>query len=361
MLPNEFHVTLQQAEPMVEDCLDAGLVPILRGSPAMGKSALCAAIANRRNLLLIDERFAGYDPTDMNGFPDLDREKGIAFYFPLATFPLEGDPLPVKTRDAAGNPTSYYDGWLFLADELTSAVPAVQAASYKFFLDRMVGQRKLHPKVQVMAAGNLADDAAIVHDMSTALVSRLINFQIVKSQKEWLEWAKEDGRIHPLITSFIDYRGSDFFYTFNPENPDLPFAAARTWEFASKLIRVMEKKGTAMSSRTAMFAGTVGPGAATALTGFAATWGKLPKLSEILADPENAPLPSEPGAQYALTGAMSEWATADNLPSLIKYFSRLRPDFRVLCFRNINARHQDLKQHPVALQWMADNMDLFLG
>lgn len=124
MLPAEYHVTLKQAQEMVEDCLDANLVPILRGSPALGKSAVGAAVAKKRRLKFLDERFAGYDPTDMNGFPDLDREKGIAKYFPLETFPLEGDPLP---RDPETG--EELEGWLFMADELTSAVGAVQAAS----------------------------------------------------------------------------------------------------------------------------------------------------------------------------------------------------------------------------------------
>lgn len=356
MLPPEYRVTLKVAEAYVHDCLDAGLVPILRGSPALGKSAMAAAVARHRNLKLIDERFAGYDPTDMNGFPDLDREKGIAKYFPLETFPLDDAELPINPET-----NEPYAGWLILADELTSAVGAVQAASYKFFLDRKVGQRSLHPQAHIMAAGNLAEDAAIVHDMSTALISRLINIHVVLSQKEWMDWAISEGNIHSLITSFIDYRGAEFFYTFNPENADIPFAASRTWEFASKLVHVWAKKGTAISSRTALLAGTIGPGAAAALVGFAATWGKLPPLSEILANPEQCRLPSEPGAQYAMTGAIGDWATADNLPKLIKYFSRMRPDLQVLTFRNINGRHADLKTHPDALAWMQDNMELFLG
>lgn len=355
MLSPEFQVTLIQAKPYVEDCLDAGLVPILRGSPALGKSALAASIAKERNLKLIDERFAGYDPTDMNGFPHLDVEKGIAAYFPLGTFPLDDQELPINPET-----NQPYAGWLVLADELTSAPGAVQAASYKLFLDRMVGQRKLHPQVHLMAAGNLDTDNAITHEMSTALISRLINIHVIPSQAEWLDWATKNG-IHSLVTSFIDYQGGDFYYTFDAENPNQPFAASRTWEFVSKLIYTFQKKGVAVSSRTKLIAGTVGEGAAVALTGFAATWGQLPPLSEVLANPESCRLPENPGAQYAMTGAIGDWATADNLPALIKYFSRLRPDMQIVTFRNINNRHQDLKSHPAALQWMTDNMHLYLG
>ncbi|TKW65174.1 MAG: hypothetical protein DI616_15720 [Paracoccus denitrificans] len=355
MLPVEYHVTLNQAKPLVEDCLDAGLVPILRGSPALGKSALAASIAKERNLLLIDERFAGYDPTDMNGFPDLDKDAGIAKYFPLETFPLDDWELPINPET-----NEPYAGWLVLADELTSAVPAVQAASYKLFLDRKVGQRNLHPKAYLMAAGNLDSDNAITHEMSTALISRLINIQVILSQKDWLDWATKNG-IHSLITSFIDYKGAEFFYTFDAENPNQPFAAARTWEFASKLIYTFAKKGVSVSSRVSLLAGTVGAGAAVGLAAFAATWGQLPTLAEIMADPKTCRTPDSPGAQYAMTGALGEWATADNLPKLIEYYSRMRADMQVITLRNINNRHPELKQHPAAIQWMVDNQDKFLG
>lgn len=356
MLPEEYQVTLGQAKPMVEDCLDADLVPILRGSPALGKSALCAAIAKERNLKLIDERFAGYDPTDMNGFPDLDREIGIAKYFPLETFPLEGQELPINPETGAP-----YAGWLVLADELTSAVPAVQAASYKLFLDRMVGQKKLHEKVHLIAAGNLDTDNAVTHEMSTALISRLINIHVVVSQAEWLNWATQGTNIHSLVTSFIDYQGSDYFYTFNAEEPNQPFAASRTWEFTSKLITTFFKKGVNISSRAALLAGTVGPASAAALVGFAATWGKLPTLAAILANPDTCDLPHEPGAQYAMTGAIGDWATAENLPKLITYFNRMRPDLQIVTFRNINNRHPELKAHPAAMDWTVKNAAMFLG
>lgn len=43
---------------------------------------------------------------------------GRADYAPFAHFPIEGDPLPEG-----------YSGWLLFLDELTSALPAIQAAA----------------------------------------------------------------------------------------------------------------------------------------------------------------------------------------------------------------------------------------
>ena len=59
-------VNLKQAGDLVEACLKAKLVPMMTGSPALGKSSLIAQIAAKFNLKLIDLRLAQCDPTDLN-------------------------------------------------------------------------------------------------------------------------------------------------------------------------------------------------------------------------------------------------------------------------------------------------------
>lgn len=59
-------VTLTQAKPIVETLLNSGIVPFLKGSPAIGKSSLAKQIAKEYNLELIDLRLAECDPTDLN-------------------------------------------------------------------------------------------------------------------------------------------------------------------------------------------------------------------------------------------------------------------------------------------------------
>lgn len=63
---NNLSVNLKQAGSMVESCLKAKLVPMMTGSPALGKSSLIAQIADKFNLKLIDLRLAQCDPTDLN-------------------------------------------------------------------------------------------------------------------------------------------------------------------------------------------------------------------------------------------------------------------------------------------------------
>ena len=109
-------VTPSKAIELVSCALRAKLVPMLHGSPGIGKSDIAKNVAKKFNLKLIDIRLAQCDPTDLNGFPKLDGKK--AGYVPMSTFPIEGDSIPEG-----------YAGWLILFDELTSAPRSIQAAA----------------------------------------------------------------------------------------------------------------------------------------------------------------------------------------------------------------------------------------
>ena len=56
---------VEMKEAMV-DVLAAGLVPMVLGSPGIGKSDIIRAIAKQHKLKVIDMRLAQCDPTDIN-------------------------------------------------------------------------------------------------------------------------------------------------------------------------------------------------------------------------------------------------------------------------------------------------------
>ena len=201
-----------QAVSMITSFLKAKLVPLMVGSPGIGKSSIAKQIADQFNLKLIDIRLSQCDVTDLCGFPQIVNNK--ASYVPMDTFPIEGDTVPKG-----------YSGWLLLFDELTSAVPALQSAAYKILLDRMVGLHHLHKHVALMAAGNLETDNAIVQPMSTALQSRLAHLELVVDSKEWVNWATSNGIDH-RITAYINFKPGNL-YTFNPDHTDKTYASPR--------------------------------------------------------------------------------------------------------------------------------------
>lgn len=109
-------VKASQATSAITKAIMANLVPMLVGSPGIGKSSIVHSIAKEHGLEVIDMRLAQCDPTDLLGFPTITGER--AGYRPMETFPIEGDALP------AGR-----NGWLLFLDEFNSSPTGVQAAA----------------------------------------------------------------------------------------------------------------------------------------------------------------------------------------------------------------------------------------
>ena len=59
-------VKISEAKAVIINCIKAKLVPMMVGSPAIGKSSVINQIAEEFNLKVIDLRLAQCDPTDLN-------------------------------------------------------------------------------------------------------------------------------------------------------------------------------------------------------------------------------------------------------------------------------------------------------
>ena len=329
-------VKISQAQSMITGFLKAKLVPLLVGSPGMGKSQIYQQIADTYGLLMIDFRLGTADVTDVNGFPKINDNK--AGYVPMDTFPIEGDPIPEG-----------YNGWLLLFDEITAAVPTLQAAAYKIILDRRVGKYRLHPNVAVCAAGNLESDNAVVHPMSTALQSRLVHIELMVDATEWTNWAATNDVDH-RITDYIKFMPNNLF-TFSPDHTDKTYACPRTWEFANRVLKVTEEDS---KDRLPMLAGTIGEGVAREFLGFMKIYKDLPTPAEIANDPERIKVPLEPSVLFALTGTISHHAKNDpSFSQVMKYVGRLPVEFQVVTLRETVRRNPKMMAHPAVQKWVS--------
>jgi len=318
--------------------LKAQLVPMIHGSPGIGKSDIIKQIAEEYNLQIIDKRLSQCDPTDLMGFPTVDKETGKAYYAPMNTFPLESDDIP------AGK-----DGWLLFLDEINSAPKAVQAAAYKLTLDRQVGEHNLHTNVMVACAGNKDSDNAIVHEMSTALQSRLVHFELDIDHEAWLDWASAND-IDYRITSYIGFK-PECLYTFQPDHSDRTFACPRTWEFASKLI-----KGEAdIKGKLALLAGTVSEGVAREFISYVKIFQSLPTIDKLINNAEKIPVPEEPGTLYAICGSIGNHAKDTNIAPLMKFVNRMPVEFQVITLRDVMKRNPALVQNQAVMDWVAES------
>lgn len=59
-------VNIKEAKSILIEAFKSKLVPMMVGSPAIGKSAIVHEIAKKYGLKLIDLRLSQCDPTDLN-------------------------------------------------------------------------------------------------------------------------------------------------------------------------------------------------------------------------------------------------------------------------------------------------------
>jgi len=261
----------------------------------------------------------------------------------MDTFPLEDDPIPEG-----------YKGWLILFDEFPSAPMSVQAAAYKIVLDKMVGQHKLHPKVAMMAAGNLLTDRAIVNRISTALQSRMIHFELIVNAKDWFYWAQQNDIDHRIV-SFLQFT-PDLLHKFDPDHTDHTFACPRTWHFQSDIIKPWKE---ITFKKLPVMAGTITEGIAREFVGYCEIFESLPTIKDILSGPKTFSIPdNEPSIMHAISGLISSYAQVDNMDVLIHAIERLPVEFQIIslkgCVRK-NTTFQALKEHSSIKKWVTQN------
>lgn len=328
MTASEYTVTPRKAKEYIIDVIQAGLVPFLKSSPGIGKSAILAEVASEFGLKMIDHRLSTSTPEDLSGLPNF--VNGKATFMPFDIFPLETDEVP------AG-----YNGWMLFFDEFNSATKSVQAAAYKTILDKMTGQHKLHKQVAMCAAGNLATDRAIVNPLSTAMTSRVITINMVLDNDEFLEDIVVGHGWDSRLSAFLHWK-KKYCNDFDPSRNEDTFACPRTLDFLQRMI----KGKPVTKDKVGLYAGAITSGVALEFFEFTQYWDKIPKLSEILADPAFTPAPSDIPVQWATMSMLTDEVTEKNFHEIATYLAKFEQEFRVLAFRLMLKKLPELRTHP---------------
>lgn len=328
-------VNSQQAVELITNSMKAGLTTMMHGAPGIGKSSIVRDIADKYKLEMIDVRLSQCDPVDLLGFPAIQGD--LATYVPMDIFPTTRTVVP-KGKN----------GFLLFLDEINSAPLSVQAASYKLILDKTVGQHKLHPKTVIVAAGNLITDGAITNRMSTATQSRLVHLELGVDAKQWIIWAAKNNLDHRVV-SYIE-NNPDNLHKFDPNHNDHTFPSPRTWEFVSKLLKVIGSKP--LMTQLALLAGTIGEGEARQFIIYTETLTKLPSIQSIIQNPTGAILNEEPAMLFAVGHLIAAHAKKSNIDALMQYTGRMSLEYETITLQNILRREPTLIDEPVIQDWI---------
>src|SRR6266700_3978833 len=135
------------------------------GQPGIGKSALVQQFAAQVGLPCVSLLGSQLAPEDIIGVPQI----------------LEG-----TSRFCPPQMIARPDPYCLFLDELNACTHEVQKAFYSLIHERRIGEYYLPQGSVVSGAGNRAQDNAIVKNMSSALMNRMIHIHLKVSHGDWL-------------------------------------------------------------------------------------------------------------------------------------------------------------------------------
>ena len=213
-------VTLSQARELIR-CLSHEQSVLILSPPGVGKSDVVRQAAAAEGLECKSLLGTQIAPEDVSGVPRIIGERSV-FCPPRVLLPENAAKF-----------------CLFL-DELPACAPDVQKAFYSLLLERRIGEYLLPPGTWVVAAGNRAEDKALVRTISSALINRVLILNIRIDVPEWLAWAQAN-KVREEVVKYIEG---------NPEAllrpvPDkaVPFSTPRAWAALARALDLVGARG----------------------------------------------------------------------------------------------------------------------
>ena len=179
------------------------------GQPGIGKSALVHQFAESVGLDCVSLLGSQLAPEDLIGVPQI--VDGKSRFCP---------PMMIAREEA----------YCLFLDELNASSHEVQKAFYSLIHERRLGEYRLPEGSVVIGAGNRVQDSAIVRQMSSALLNRMIHIHLNASPRDWLAWAEGNG-IHPLVVDYVRTRPDHLRVA--PPKTEEPFSTPRSWHMLS--------------------------------------------------------------------------------------------------------------------------------
>lgn len=318
-----FRVNTREAKSLVKHLLVRDLVPLIKGSPGGGKSAVYRQVAESLNLFLVDIRISAHEPQDIAGYlaksPDSERYR----FMPLEGFiPTADDPIPEG-----------YSGFLILLDEVTHGIPEMIRALYGVVLDKKVGFADLHPNAVVALAGNRVSDNALATNLGTAFNSRVTHLELSSDPDVWLEDVAIPNKYDYRVIGFINYR-KDVLNDFDPDIDEHAFCCERTWESVSRIIDGVDD----VSRLSSIICGTISPGVGAEFIQFCSIYGKdMPSISAIINNPDSVAVPSQGMILWAVTTYLARKVDTNNAASIATYMSRVPVQYMVIFLRMVGS------------------------
>lgn len=318
-------------------CVQHNEPVLLKGAPGVGKTSVAEQVAKTLKMEFITVIPAISDPTDGKGIPGKNGDGKWEWH-------LIGDARRIVE---AKKPT------LVLIDDLGQAAAMVQAAYMQWILLRRIGEHPIPDCVTILAATNRREDRAGVTGILEPVKSRFITIlELTPDETDWVVWAL-NNEMPAEIIGFARYRWS-IIHQYKAAVDIVNGPCPRTLANAGRLIKMGLDDGETLS-------GAVGEGCAAELLGFLKCYKQLPNLSAILLSPDDAEVPEEPAALYAVVSGLVEKVAPKNFEQVLKYGNRLPADFSVLLVRDCIRKVPEVQHTKAFAEWVVHHKNVLIA
>jgi MoxR-like ATPase len=374
-------LSLSQTVEAACACVRASKVPMILGAPGVGKTSIVPTIAKAVGLDYEVMILSNYEAVDIGGLPVPDNGKVKRHLFgPL----LRACEEPI----------------LLALDEFTTTPASVQGPALRLVLERVAGDRKLHPGTRIIALANPPEYAPGGVELTAAMINRVVYLSTEPTDREIEiyfaggEWAMDDGGNPVQIatpTTDMEHAAArvlsheawqiaaaqersdwanvyKFVSTLIQKRPPQssvdagdPWASPRAWQTALDCYAALGRSFTAgVSSKLdagaktmpqtddlvglAVMSGAVGPHAAAEYLAIRHARLVLPSADQVIADPNKAHVPEERAQQISALGLVSRVAERESAPAWI-YVGRLAPEIAAVASKVLLGKRWVGKAH----------------
>lgn len=203
------------SEELVETLLYVAPVrPVMIwGPPGIGKTAVVNQFSELVGLPCVSLLGSQLAPEDIIGIPQIKDDKSVFV-----------TPKLIKREEP----------YVLFLDELNACSQEVQKAFYSLILEHRIGEYIMPEGSIIIAAGNRAQDSAIVKTMSSALINRMFHVELKIRAQNWLKWAYEND-LHPWVIDYISQRPDHLFSV--PPKTEETFSTPRSWHMLSDVLK----------------------------------------------------------------------------------------------------------------------------
>ena len=312
-------VTIDEAYTLVKT-LGTSNTFLFVGEPGIGKSSLHSRMKSDIDYPAdkYDHVYVDFSNTDLG---DLfirapNRETGELEFYPSSLFKLK-----------SGKPK------IIMLDEIGKCDKMMQKMAMRLVLDHVLGDEELPEGSIVFATtNNFSDgvgDAILAHGGNRVTIINVSK----SSEKVWNTWATDNGisavirawvAMNPrCLASYLDGGQDDNPFIFNPSKRVLSFVSPRSLAKCDPIVRARDVVGSKLTHSS--LAGTIGVAAAESMAAFLSLEKELISVKQVLADPENIPVPEKPAALFMMMfNAIDTIETSDDLSKFMRFVNRVR-------------------------------------